>query len=540
MDTRIGFRNDAPIGPFTHDGDGDLARAVDRDAIRVATEHGYVPSIRRYLACVDPARDGEAARALLMQAFQCAGRHAGMLAACWRAAYPAWRDCIDACLAAHQLLGIPLAMVGEAVSLVGPPQRDGRLRYELIERIGQGADGQVFCAIDHALSRGDEESLVAVKIVFCTRSMRDALLAEAALARRVSHGGVARVLDAGLFPDADDGCYIVTELVAGMPLHVWHAAHSGGCARERQAIVAQLRDALGACHRAGVVHGDLSPSNIVVNEEGCAIIIDFGRASKVTGRWRATASARGDLQTLAAIEAWLLRDAPTLDASEERALAAARLRRLHRLRMRGAAVLTLACVLLAGVLWQTWRVSSGDLVVARLFGTEAFALAGPESRSIARHLTQQGLVPWLSTEQLNSMALAWSAQASERRAEGRACRGFERLVATALLAAGETRLARIHALRSQRGEVEAHEAECAGFTRLVIGLARWFTADGEPHPPGEVTRTRRAALQLGVTGLLDIPSVRERVRDEAASDRTKREFSISGRAILLDYGIIKI
>ncbi len=519
MDNRAGFRNDAPIGPFTQEAGGDLVQAVEADSARLATRHGYIPTITRYQACVDPVRDVRAARVILMRAFHCAGVHAGALAARWRAAHPTWRDCIDACLAAHQLLGFPLAIVEESASWVGQPLRDGRLRYELTERIGQGADGQVFQAIDHALSQPGDESFVAVKIVSCARSMRDSLLAEAALARRVSHGGVARVLDAGVLPESEDGCYIVTELVSGMPLHVWLAAHSGGSARERRVIVAQLHDALAACHRAGVAHGDISPSNILVNEQGCAIIIDFGRAKRVAGRRRAATRARGDLQRLAAIEAWLLREAPTLDESEQRALTAERRRRLRRARIRWAAVFVLASALLAGGLWQAWRVGSGDLVVGRLFGPEAFALAGPDSRSVARHLTQHGQVPWLSAEQLNSMALDWSARASERRAEGRACRGFERLVATALLAAGQTRLARVHALRSQRGEAEAHEAECASYSRLVLGLARWFTEGGEQQPFGQANRTRRAALQLGVKGLLEMPTVQVPVRDETVSVR---------------------
>lgn len=519
MQPRPGFLNDEPIGTFMHERDGDLAQSVERDAVRVATRHGYVPSIRRYEAHIDPRRDVEAGRAVVMQAFHCAGTHAGALASCWRAAHPAWRDCIDACLAAHQLLRIPITMVEESASWLGQPLRDGRLRYELIERIGQGADGEVFRAIDHALSQGGDESFVAVKIVSCERSTRDSLLAEAALARRVSHGGIARVLDAGILPEAEAGCYIVTELVSGVPLHVWLASHSGGSARERRAIVAALRDALASCHRAGVAHGDLSPSNVMVNEHGCAIIIDFGRASSVSGERRSMTGARGDLQRLAAIEAWLLRDAPTLDASEERALSAERRRRQRRLRMRRMAVFALAVALLAGGLWQAWRVGSGDLVVGRVFGEEAFALAGPDSQSIARHLTQHGQVPWLSADQLRSKALEWSARASERRAEGRACRGFERLAATALLAAGETRLARMHGLRSQRGEAEAHEAECASYARLVIGLARWFTEGGEQPPFGEASRTRRAALGLDVEGLLELPLVQGRMRDGAADVR---------------------
>lgn len=517
MQPRAGFRNDDPIGSFIYERNDDLAQSVERDAVRVATRHGYVPSIRRYEAHIDPMRDVEAARAVLMQAFHCAGTHAGTLASCWRTAHPTWRDCIDACLAAHQLLRIPLAMVEESASWAGQPLRDGRLRYELTECIGQGADGQVFRAIDHALSQFGDESLVAVKIDSCARSMRDALLAEAALARRVSHGGVARVLDAGVLPNADDGCYIVTELVSGIPLHVWLASHSGGSTRERRAIVAQLHDALVSCHRADVVHGDLSPSNIMVNEHGCAIIIDFGRASRVNGKRRSTTGARSDLQRLAEIEAWLLREAPMLDASETQALSAEQRRRQRRLLMRWTAVFALATALLAGGLWQAWRVGSGDRVVGRLFSKEAFALAGPDSRSIARHLTQHGQVSWLSADQLSSKALAWSAQASERRAEGRACRGFERLAATALLAVGETRLARIQGLRSQRGEAEAYEADCASYSRLVLGLGRWFTGGAETPPFGEISRTRRAALHLGVEGLLEMPTVQVPVREETTS-----------------------
>ena len=246
MQPRPGFLNDEPIGTFMHEGDGDLAQSVERDAVRVATRHGYVPSIRRYEAHIDPRRDVEAARAVVMQAFHCAGPHAGALASCWRTAHPAWRDCIDACLAAHQLLRIPITMVEESASWVGQPLRDGRLRYELIECIGQGADGEVFRAIDHALSQGGDESCVAVKIVSCERSTRDSLLAEAALARRVSHGGIARVLDAGILPEAEAGCYIVTELVSGVPLHVWplsRAAPPGSVVRSSPRCAMRWRPA---------------------------------------------------------------------------------------------------------------------------------------------------------------------------------------------------------------------------------------------------------------------------------------------------------
>ncbi|MCX5639414.1 MAG: hypothetical protein NT059_01175 [Planctomycetota bacterium] len=123
----------------------------------------------------------------------------------------------------------------------------------------------------------------------------------------------------------------------------------------------------------------------------------------------------------------------------------------------------------------------------------------------------------MAKEQSEAPRKLWSARASERRAEGRACRGFERLAATALLAVGETRLARIQGLRSQRGEAEAYEADCASYSRLVLGLGRWFTGGAETPPFGEISRTRRAALHLGVEGLLEMPTVQVHVREETTS-----------------------
>src|SRR4051812_17494238 len=94
---------------------------------------------------------------------------------------------------------------------------------------------------------------------------------EARLPARVRHPNIVEVLDAG----AENGTpYIALALVRGRPLS---AINTG--LRQHVALLAKIARAVGTAHRAGVIHRDLKPTNVIVADEtGEPCIVDFGLA----------------------------------------------------------------------------------------------------------------------------------------------------------------------------------------------------------------------------------------------------------------------
>ncbi|MFI6501785.1 serine/threonine-protein kinase [Nonomuraea typhae] len=150
--------------------------------------------------------------------------------------------------------------------------------YRLAGRLGVGGQGTVYLAYDAAGSQ------VAVKVPHRGRGEagRRRLRHEFEVLRRVSGFCTARLLDA----DMTGGLpYLVTEYVAGPSLFalIRESGPRGGTELERLAIATAT--ALAAIHRAGIVHGDVKPQNILLGADGPRII-DFSvahDAATVTG-----------------------------------------------------------------------------------------------------------------------------------------------------------------------------------------------------------------------------------------------------------------
>jgi serine/threonine-protein kinase len=157
-------------------------------------------------------------------------------------------------------------------------------RYEIRQRLGKGGMGEVFLAFDRATQQD-----VALKIVReDARAPGDdeALRQELVRARGVSHPNVCRVHD--LAPSLW-GPILVMEHVPGQTLHHHireKKAQGGIAADEFRRIASQVWHGLAAIHAQGLVHGDLKPGNVMVNEER-AVILDFGFAHE-----RARSSSR--------------------------------------------------------------------------------------------------------------------------------------------------------------------------------------------------------------------------------------------------------
>jgi serine/threonine protein kinase len=171
------------------------------------------------------------------------------------------------------------------------PERfvDDQHRYRLESRIATGGMGEVWRATDTALGRP-----VAVKVLKSEYAddqlFRSRFEVEARHAASLHHPGVASVYDVGeshLLGAADGSTvprpFLVMELVDGQPLS---ALLRGGRPLDPEAVrdlMAQAADAIGAAHRAGIVHRDVKPANLLVTPDRRVKITDFGIARASDG-----------------------------------------------------------------------------------------------------------------------------------------------------------------------------------------------------------------------------------------------------------------
>ncbi len=156
-------------------------------------------------------------------------------------------------------------------SLVGTVL-DGR--YRVTSRIARGGMATVFLATD---SRLDRE--VAIKVMhphladdpqFVARFHR-----EAKSAARMSHPNVVAVFDQG---QEGDVVYLVMEYVPGTTLRDLITDRGALTVGEALEVLQPLLDALSAAHRAGLVHRDVKPENVLITADGRVKVADFGLA----------------------------------------------------------------------------------------------------------------------------------------------------------------------------------------------------------------------------------------------------------------------
>jgi len=165
--------------------------------------------------------------------------------------------------------------------VVEPGRRCLGDRYELHELIASGGMGQVWRGHDLALHRP-----VAVKVLRSEYTGDPTFLArfraEAQHAASLSHPNIAAVFDYGE-EIAQDGtgetlAYLVMELVAGEPLSALVARQGPLGTETTLSLLRQTAFGLCEAHRAGMVHRDVKPGNILVRPDGSVKITDFGIA----------------------------------------------------------------------------------------------------------------------------------------------------------------------------------------------------------------------------------------------------------------------
>ena len=159
----------------------------------------------------------------------------------------------------------------QVIMMLSPDSRFGS--YVIINPLGVGLHGEVYRCRDTVHKRD-----VALKILQPESGLLEAAVIsqfqqEALLIGSLRHPNIVEVYDSGI----ENGThYIVFEFLDGHPL-------SGPLAvRELTSAAAQIASGLTTLHRAGIVHNDLKPKNLIITTGGRVKIIDFGIAQKLT------------------------------------------------------------------------------------------------------------------------------------------------------------------------------------------------------------------------------------------------------------------
>src|SRR5947209_16939695 len=147
-------------------------------------------------------------------------------------------------------------------------------RYRLEARIGQGGMSTVYRALDETLQRRVAVKLMNREVVSDSAQL-ERFRREARAVAQLNHPHVVGLIDAG----EDEGRpYIVFEYVEGETLNE-HIRRVGRLPiPEAVAYAIEIARALGAAHAQHIVHRDVKPQNVLIDEEGSAKVTDFGIA----------------------------------------------------------------------------------------------------------------------------------------------------------------------------------------------------------------------------------------------------------------------
>ena len=164
------------------------------------------------------------------------------------------------------------------------PEKVGR--YHIVRRIAEGGMGTVYEAQQDHPNR-----IVALKVIrpgLASVNMLKRFEYEAHVLGLLQHPGIAQIYEAGT---ADSGAgpqpFFAMEFIKGKPI-TEYAVEGDLSSRRRLELLASVCDAVHHAHQKGVVHRDLKPGNILVDESGQPKILDFGVARATDADLRAT------------------------------------------------------------------------------------------------------------------------------------------------------------------------------------------------------------------------------------------------------------
>jgi tetratricopeptide (TPR) repeat protein/predicted Ser/Thr protein kinase len=152
-------------------------------------------------------------------------------------------------------------------------------RYEILTVLGEGGMGAVYKAKDRELNR-----TVALKVIRPELARNAAIVdrfkQELRLSHQVTHKNVIRIYDLG---EGDGVKFITMEFIDGQDLRSLIREKQKFSPEEAVEIMRQVCQALDAAHSVGVIHRDLKPQNIIRDNAGRVLVMDFGLARTIGG-----------------------------------------------------------------------------------------------------------------------------------------------------------------------------------------------------------------------------------------------------------------
>ncbi len=157
---------------------------------------------------------------------------------------------------------------------IAPAEKSSE-RYQIIRKLGQGGMGVVYLALDTRLNRQ-----VAWKVLPAQMAgkpdIQQRLLREARAAAQLSSKYIVSIYD---IVTAPDGCFITMEYIEGVPLRKKIEEKGALPITDVVHFAAQIAEALEVAHKAGVIHRDVKPENVMIDARtGDAKMVDFGLA----------------------------------------------------------------------------------------------------------------------------------------------------------------------------------------------------------------------------------------------------------------------
>src|SRR5712691_8888350 len=151
--------------------------------------------------------------------------------------------------------------------------------YEVLAEVGHGGMATVYLAHDLALDRKVAIKVLEPALLLMGEGMAERFKREARTAAALSHPHIIPIY---AVKEGEHVLYFVMKYVQGRPLDSVIRDVGPLPIPMVQAIVAQVGDALGYAHRHGVIHRDVKSANIMLDEEGWAVVTDFGIAEGLT------------------------------------------------------------------------------------------------------------------------------------------------------------------------------------------------------------------------------------------------------------------
>lgn len=189
--------------------------------------------------------------------------------------------------ALRRLVAVHQALRSEVPPSSDPPDR-GRLqsfalpprpelpdlgKYQIVQTLGRGGQAVVYRAVHTALGK-DVVIKLSLQPTAAEGQARDRLVLEGQRLAGLDHPNLAKVHDLDFYQNR---AYLVMEYARGRNLEQVAAQETPG-PRKAAALVAKLARALAVAHKQGIVHQDIKPKNVLVDEKGEPKLIDFGLA----------------------------------------------------------------------------------------------------------------------------------------------------------------------------------------------------------------------------------------------------------------------